>query len=153
VCVCSLRYPACCPFGLLGCTTFFLISYTGELSKKKLLSIKYVLSFSATFCLKHFSFRKNSARCCHKCLHVKYSLFLSDFNETWISSTDFERRHSNIKLHENPYSGSWVVPFGQTDRWSLFAVLRTRRLIHLTLVLYEHPLAVFSKYFYKFTMV
>ena len=27
-----------------------------------------------------------------KRVYVKYSLFLSDFNETWISSTDFQEK-------------------------------------------------------------
>ena len=44
----------------------------------------------------------------------KITLFLSDFNETGILSTDFEK-YSNIKFHENPSSGSPVVPLGRTD--------------------------------------
>ena len=41
-------------------------------------------------------------------------LLLSDFNETWILLT-FSKKHSNIKFHENPSSGSRVVPCGRTD--------------------------------------
>jgi len=49
-------------------------------------------------------------------LRVKQSLFLSDFNETRIFSTDF-RKYPNVKFHENPFNGNWVVPCGrQTDR-------------------------------------
>jgi hypothetical protein len=44
----------------------------------------------------------------------RYALFFSDFNEAWIFSTDFWKP-SNIKFHENPSSGSRVVPCGQTD--------------------------------------
>jgi len=44
-------------------------------------------------------------------LHVKYHLLLSDFNETWIFSADF---WNTLKYHENPSSGSWAVPYGQT---------------------------------------
>jgi len=43
-------------------------------------------------------------------VHVKYPLFLSDFNETWI----FEK-YSNIKFHENPFRGSRVSICGRTD--------------------------------------
>jgi hypothetical protein len=46
--------------------------------------------------------------------HVKYPLFLSDFNEIWISSPDFQK-FWNIKFHENPSVASRVVPCGQTD--------------------------------------
>ena len=45
-------------------------------------------------------------------IHVKYPLFLSDFNET----RQCIEKHSNIKFHENTSSGSRVIPCGQTDR-------------------------------------
>jgi len=38
-------------------------------------------------------------------LRVKYYLFLSDFNERLIFSTEF-RKILSIKFHENPYFGS-----------------------------------------------
>ena len=46
---------------------------------------------------------------------VKYPLFLSDFNETWIFLTNF-RKIINIKFHENENeNGSRAVTCGQTD--------------------------------------
>jgi hypothetical protein len=45
-------------------------------------------------------------------LHRKYSL-LSDFNETL--SPQILEKYSNTKFHENPFSGSPVIPCGQTD--------------------------------------
>jgi len=47
-------------------------------------------------------------------LHVKYPLFLSDFNETWIFLTDF-KKYSNSKLQENLSCGSQVFLCGWTD--------------------------------------
>jgi hypothetical protein len=44
-------------------------------------------------------------------LHVKYVLFLSDFNET---RQCFEK-YSNIKFHENSSGGNQGVPCGQAD--------------------------------------
>jgi hypothetical protein len=54
-------------------------------------------------------------------LHVKHSLFLSDFNETWIYPYRFsKKKSSNINFHENPSSGSRSVPCGQmTDMTKL----------------------------------
>ena len=47
---------------------------------------------------------------------MKYPFFLSDFNENWIFSTVFlKKKSTNFKFHENPFSGSRVVPRGQTD--------------------------------------
>jgi len=47
-------------------------------------------------------------------LHVKYPLFLSDFTETSVLSTDF-RKYPNMNFHENPSCGSRVVLCGTTD--------------------------------------
>jgi len=33
-------------------------------------------------------------------------------------------KYSNIKFHENPHSGSRVVPYGQTDMTMLIVVFR-----------------------------
>ena len=59
-------------------------------------------------------------------LHVKYSLFLSDFSETRSPSTDISK---NVKFHGNPSSRSRVVPCRQTDVTHVtvaFAILRNR---------------------------
>jgi hypothetical protein len=48
-------------------------------------------------------------------LQVKYPLFLSDFNETSIFSTDF-RKLLRIKFYKNPFIWSRVVVCGVTDR-------------------------------------
>jgi len=48
-------------------------------------------------------------------LHVKYPLFLSDFNEIRVFSNGVEKS-PDIKFHKNPSSGSRVVPCGRTDR-------------------------------------
>jgi hypothetical protein len=56
-------------------------------------------------------------------LQVKYPLFLSDLNETKFSRRIFEK-YSNIKFHENPYSGSRVVQCGQTDMTKLIVAFR-----------------------------
>ena len=48
-------------------------------------------------------------------LHVKYPLFLYDFNENRIFSKVC-RKYPNINYYENPHRGSQVVPRGQTDR-------------------------------------
>ena len=46
-------------------------------------------------------------------LHVKYSFFLSHFNETEFSRHIFEKYS---KFHENPTSETQVVSCGRTDR-------------------------------------
>ena len=48
-------------------------------------------------------------------LHIKYPSLVSDFNETCIFFGQIFERYPNIKFHENPSSGSRVVPCGRTD--------------------------------------
>ena len=51
-----------------------------------------VLIFSTTAIWRISRYKKNSARYYHKFAYVftvQYALFLSDFNDTWIFSTDF----------------------------------------------------------------
>ena len=50
-------------------------------------------------------------------VQVKYRLLLSDCNKTWIFSTDCQE-YFNIKFHEIPSSGSQVVLYRETDRWT-----------------------------------
>ena len=50
-------------------------------------------------------------------LHVKYPLFMSDFNETWIFFDKFSKS-TNTSFHENLSGRSRVVPCRRTDRWT-----------------------------------
>jgi hypothetical protein len=72
--------------------------------------------FSTTFVRNISHSKKTSVRYCQKMyigLHVKYPLFLLDFNETQIFSNIFKKRSN---FHENPSSGSRVLPYGQPER-------------------------------------
>jgi hypothetical protein len=55
-------------------------------------------------------------------IHVKYPLFLSDFNETCIFLTVFAK-YSNTKFHENLLNRRIVVACGQTYGRTDIAIL------------------------------
>ena len=60
-------------------------------------------------------------------LHVKYPLFLSDFNEEWIFSTDFRKKKLKYKISWKsvlwePSCSMWKD--GQTDMTKLIVALR-----------------------------
>jgi hypothetical protein len=88
--------------------------------KKKLLNTKFVFWFSLQLLSETFLIVMRISEILLKMyigLHEKYRLFLSDINETWIFRRIF-KTYSNIKFHENPSSGSRVIPCGtegQTD--------------------------------------
>ena len=135
VCVCSLRYPACkahasyyiVACGLSGSTIFFqIISQTARFSWISVEHKMCILVFSTT-CLWNVSHsKKNSEKYYYKCtfgLHVKYPFLLSHFNETWISSTDFQKK-KNYELSNftkiRPVVAQFFHVDGQTEgriRW------------------------------------
>jgi len=59
---------------------------------------KMCFDFLYKFCLKYFSFYEKFSLIWSKCklVFVKYPLFLSDSNGTWVPSTDF-RKKKNLK--------------------------------------------------------
>jgi hypothetical protein len=57
--------------------------------------------------------------------HVKYQLFLSDFNETWDFLDRFSKNPQISNLTENPSSRSRVFTFWQTEMTKLTDALRS----------------------------
>ena len=86
--------------------------------KKKLLPIKYTFWLSTNFVWNFSHSKKNWARHYHKCTYLLmqstcYSCqILMKLQFSW----QILKKLSNIKFHENPFSGSWVVPCERTDR-------------------------------------
>jgi len=73
--------------------------------------------FIYNFCLKHFSFWDKLREIWSKkyvWLHIKYPFFMSDFNETWICSTDFRKIRK--------YQISW-----KSTQWELSCSMWTDR--------------------------
>jgi hypothetical protein len=62
-------------------------------------------------------------------IHVKYTLFWSDFNKTWTFVTDFQKKkkkkeNTYTKFRENPSCVSWIFPYGRTGMTNLFFFLK-----------------------------
>jgi len=59
-------------------------------------------------------------------LHVKFSLFLPDFNETWIFSTYFRKNPQISKFMKNrPVGGELLSVDGRTDMTELIVAFRS----------------------------
>ena len=54
---------------------------------------------------------------------IQLPLFWSDFNKTWIFSTELWKKYSNIKCHENPRSWSRIVPCVRTDTGDMMKLI------------------------------
>jgi len=116
----SLRHITIC--GLSGSTIFFTHYLTNGtiFEEKKLLDMKsvflfYVQNLSETFLILRRIQWNHIINVLG--LHVKYSLFLSDFNETWIFLTNFKKI---LKYQISRKSVEWQPSYfhddGQTDR-------------------------------------
>jgi hypothetical protein len=84
---------------------------------KKVIEHKMCVLIFSTFVWNIPHSNKNSARYCHKCIqvfHTKYSLFLPDFNQTWIFSTEF-RKILKYQIFRKSVQWKRVVLSGQTD--------------------------------------
>jgi hypothetical protein len=90
VCVSSVRCPAFPALQHLST----LSQKRQDFRKKKLMNAKCMFWFSLQVSSETFLILRRTEWDVIKMyigLHVKYSLFLSDFNETWILSTDFRK--------------------------------------------------------------
>jgi len=96
MCVCFLasiiwRAKCTCVLSAVACLALL---YFSTLSHKWHMSVTHVLWFSLHFSFWSIShFKKNSEKLSkiYIDVHIKCLLFLSDFNQTWISSTDFQK--------------------------------------------------------------
>ena len=112
------------PLGLRYIFRNYLIN--GAILGKTFLNIKCMFWFSPQIFSETFPFQEEFSEISSKIskrLHVKYPLFLSDSNETWIFSTDF-RKKFEYNFNQNPSSGSRVVACGQTDMTKLKVAFR-----------------------------
>ena len=125
MCVCNHRYPACnahasyChlrPVWLYHIFSYILIN--GTICGKYINERKMCTLIFATIFLWNISkSKKYSATYCHKCTHVfmqstRYSCHI--LTNVEFSQRGFEK-HTNIIFHENPSSGSRVLPCGRSD--------------------------------------
>ena len=115
-CACAILSSVACP-----ALQYFFTLQTARFPKKKSYWTQNVcFDFVHNFCLTHFSFFEELSEIWLKKMFidlvVKYLLFWSDCNETWILSTVFSKKKlSNIKFCENPSIGSRAVPFRHKD--------------------------------------
>ena len=94
--------------------------------KKKVIKHKiWVYSFSTTFICNTFHSKKNWARCDRKCLLV--FLYSTLYSCSVLMKLEFSqlifKKYSN-KFHENPSSGSQVVPCRRTDMMKQIVTFR-----------------------------
>jgi len=132
-CVCNLSYPACkAHHSTLTNVACLALPYFSTLPHKRhgfrkirIGHKKRVLIFSTNFVRNISHSTNNSARYYQKRKHI---LSRNRYSCQILTKSDFFRQISekiNIQFHENPSSGSQVVPLGRTDVTKLIVALRT----------------------------
>ena len=109
---CSLAYPACnlyAPYcdvicGRSGCSIFFdIILEKAQFSGKKSYLI-FLQLLSKPFLILRRIWRGTVINLKTSLCKINYALFLSDFNETWLFSTDFRKK---LKYQVSSKSVQW----------------------------------------------
>jgi hypothetical protein len=123
---CSLRYPACNVQHITQCHLWpvkvYIFSHyliNGMIFKKKVIEHKMCVFLIFSMFVWNISHsKKNWVRYDQKPyigLHVKYPLFLSEFNETWIFWRIFEK-YFNIKFQEIHPVGAELFQMDSHDK-------------------------------------
>jgi hypothetical protein len=125
VCVCSLSYTVCSahapychlwPAPLFKVCPHYLITVT--ISIKKLLNVKCVFLFSLQLTSEIFFILKRTEIDDKKYVLVRMQIFR--YSCPFLMNLEVYRqifeKYANMKFHDNPSSGSRVVPCGRTDR-------------------------------------
>jgi hypothetical protein len=127
VCICILRHPACnahapnlssVVFPLYNTLPHYLIN--GTIFEKKLLNTKCVFWFSLQLLYETFFILRRNEWDTIKNVYwssCKVPLFLSDFNETWILSTEFRKilKYQMSWKSVEPEPSCYVQTDGRTD--------------------------------------
>jgi len=116
-----MRYSVVCD--LSNSTIFFPHYFINAIfSKKKMvLNIKCALRYSIKLLSEIFLIPRRTEWDMVQNVNqtfLKYLLLLPDFNEFWILTIDSRKNTQISYFHENPSSGSRVVPCGRKDRWT-----------------------------------
>ena len=123
VCICNLSIQPAMPMwhificGLLRYTIFSTLShkrhdFRKEVTENQMCSLIFSTTLSEIFLI----LRRNEWDMIKMCigLHLKYPLFLSDFNENWIFSTDFWKIHK-YQISWKPFL--WESNFSMQKDW------------------------------------
>jgi len=133
VCICRLMQCAYLIFLSVACPSlpcFSTVSHERHDFRKRHDTCVFIF---LTIFVRNISHSKNNSAKYHKCTQVFMSR--ARYSCQILIKLEFPRhifeKFSNIKFHENPFNGRWIVPCGwtdiQTDMTKLIvAVLRTR---------------------------
>ena len=125
---CAILSSATCPALIYFNTSYHqLQDFWKEVLEHTCFRFLYTFAWNISHSKKNSEILSNS----YIGLPVKYPLFFSDCNETWIFWTDFRNmlksnfmkilsqdrfsEYAQIKFHENPFTENRVVPCGRTD--------------------------------------